>query len=201
MSERERRKARKEQLEQQKELSASQEASKITAQASAQRVAETTQNPDFLDSLRKPDVDSGVFDWLEDELGPALSGAHAVANHRHGWAHKREWLNINAAERVVTEFSPGPLLREDPELLAIAQNRRHPENRDGYDPEAVVTMTESHERRGVRDAYEVRTALQSLAEDSEGLSAVSEATAVQKVEKQQEDEASGATGRLKQLYK
>lgn len=200
MSQRDRQREREAQTEQQTELTARKSSQKVAAEIARGSVQKRHENPEFLDKIRDADYPDAVFPDLEDELGPALSGAHAVANREPGHAHKREWLNYNAAERQITEHQPGRLLKDDPELLAVAQGVRTADGR-GFDPEAVdPAINKPKRKRALRDAYDIVTAIQSLGEGAKGLTSLTEATAVSKVEKNEQESKKGVKGRLSSLY-
>jgi len=48
--------------------------------AAAEHKERTVHNEDFLNELRKADLESDTFDWIEEEYPSWFSGAHAVTN-------------------------------------------------------------------------------------------------------------------------
>jgi len=153
-------------------------AQQAATSASRQKLQEKIENPEFFQQLRDADLGAddanAEYSWLEDELGPATSGAHIIGNRSPEYENKVEWLNKNRAERVLAETSPGRLCQG--ETLEIAQ-RVH----DRPDKQVAPGRT-NDERRAVRAAYRVLTNLRSLAVDNQGLKSVTQATAVSKVE-------------------
>lgn len=185
--------AMNERLEFENTLNASSSANRAAMASASQQAQETLFNPHFFDELRDPDVDSELYDWLEDELGPVLSGAHIVGNRDEHYEHQQQWLNQNRAERQIAERTPGRLLRNNPYLLAVAQDVSSPS-----DPAFREPMTQP-KRRVTRDAYDVATTLQSLSVGGYGLDSVTTATAESRVVKN-DREKSGTASRLKKVF-
>lgn len=165
--------------------------SEVAAQGAASAVSTATQkqdkkleNPYFLNELRDPDVDSEVFDWLEEEFPEWFSGAHAVGHRHEDWGEEAELIMQNKRERAVTEGSPGRLLRGRPYLLAVAQGADSPESPEFREP------MRSAEKRVVRGGSEVATNLMSLSTEGEGLKATTTATTESRVMRQGEEEKS-----------
>jgi hypothetical protein len=154
--------------EQQQYLDAQAETNQVTnAQGAAVRAAmskqvENLQNPDFLEAIQRPDVDSEVHDWLSAELGPVLSGAHVLGERPPEYAEQADLLEQNAAERYIAERTPGRFLRQDPELLAVAQDVH------GVDDPAFRAPVDSGRRRVVRDAHDVAAQRKTMSIDGAG---------------------------------
>jgi hypothetical protein len=180
----------------QTEASAAEMGNQAAMRAAASTTAEETlMNPNFLRQIQDADVDSEVFDWLSDDMGPVFSGAHVVGNRRPEHEHRQDWLNRNKQERMITERTPGRLLQNNPHLLAVAQDVRGPD-----DPEYRAPIT-SRKRRAIRDAMEAATNLQSLSVDATGLESVTTATTESRVVKDREEESSSTVSKAKQIFK
>lgn len=168
-------------MAEQREHLAAEGASQMATQAAHQQVAERLENPEFFDKLRDLDADTDEYAWVEDELGPAGAGAHIIGNRGPDYERVVEWSTRAAAERHITEGNPGRLVDEDRRQLA------GPSGRDDVEPTPAFA---TDERRAVRDGYQAVMALRSLAVENTGLKSVSEATAVSKVEKNEQDNSS-----------
>ena len=174
-------------------MNAASDASKAATQLATQQAQETTKNPEFLDKLRDPDVNnSELYNWLEDEIGPALSGAHIIANRGPAYEQEIKWLNLNKSERIIAEGNPGRLCSDS--ILAVAQGVVGRPDKD------VVTKRTQDERRVVRDAMDVATSLQSLGVENRGLKAVSEVTTSTEVKRNEETQSSGIKAKLSRFY-
>lgn len=143
--------------------------------AAARKLDEIYQNPQFFEKLRQPMVDSDKYDWLEDEMGALFAGSHLISNRSENYRRRARWLNRNRVERKIAQYSPGRLCKGS--VRKIAQ-RVH-----GRDDKNVREPMLSEDRQQMRLAAEAATAYHLLGIDSTGISAVSEATAVSRVEK------------------
>jgi len=150
-------------------------------QAAAQKLSERLENPEFFAQLRDFDIDTEEFRNLEAQLGPLQSGGHLIGNRSEEYEREAKWLDKNRAERMITERSPGRLCRG--KTLEIAQKVHDTKQ------SAKGELT-SDQRRALRDAMEVVTNIKSLGIDGAGLSSVTEATAVSRVEKSEEQSKS-----------
>lgn len=184
-----------EQYQAQRESAALEQAQRTASSSAQQQLQEVLQNPEFLQQLQDPDVDTAVHDWIEDELGAALSGAHIIANEEDQHRHRQRWLNQNKAERTLAERSPGRLLKEDAELKAIAQGIHRRADKDARQ-EFV-----SDEKRAVRDGYDVATARQSLGVEATGLESVTTATTEARTVQNTQEEESGIRSRVRGLVR
>lgn len=171
-------------------------------QAAVQMAAEesrrTVKNPQFLDQLQAADLDTDLFDWLEDEIGILASGSNIKGVRDESYAEQQDLLVKNAIERMIAEGSPGRLLRENPRMHAISQGltgtARHPDPTDH--PDYTEPMSSS-DRRALRQAKDAIVNHQSLSIEGRGIDAVANATVERRSVDQSETEASGVTGRLK----
>jgi len=150
------------------------------------------ENQQFLNELRKADVDSEVFDWLESEFPSWFSGAHSVTNRSETWDKESDLLMMNKRERALAERNPGRLLRDRPMLLAIAQGRH-----DAGSPQPLDPMT-SEQRRVVYGGAEVAADLMTLSKDGAGLEATTTATTETRVTR--ESEESGVSSRVGKVF-
>jgi len=193
----------KELREHQSKLSMEQQMSQLAGQMAAEESQHTIQNPEFLKQLQEPDADTAVWDWLEDEMGPALSGSHIIGQRGDHYEEQQELLNRSLVERIIAERSPGRLLRDKPRLLAIAQGV---EELKGHDPDpndhpAYRAPLTSRKKARLRQLHEIITQRQSLSIGGEGLAAVANATVENRTVSNEEREENGAAGRLSRLYK
>lgn len=184
-----------EQVDAQTAVAANRSAISEANQMARQAIEERMQNPEFLDKLQDADVNSEVHDWLEDEIGPPLSGAHILGNMEEMHRHRQRWLNYNKVERMVAEQQPGRLCREHPYLLRIAQGVHKRDDKDLREP-----LT-SDEKRVLRDVAEVLTVRQSLAVEAEGLESVTTATTETRNVQNSKEESSGFRGKVRGYLK
>lgn len=151
-------------------------AASTASQMSQQQVKQRIQNPEFADKIRDADLpDDGPYSWLQEDLGPVLSGAYATANLPGDFFEQLYFLNRNLRERHITESNPGFLLKEHPKLLAIAQGDVEPPGMQHVDEKKKPMQ--SDEKRVTREAYDAVTALQSLGINQAGLEGLTTATA------------------------
>jgi len=184
----------------QHELGIEQQANQAATQMAAEKQQELVKNPKFLAELQEADIDSDVFDWIEAESGPLTSGAHIIGNRGDHFEEQQLWLNRNKVERMITERSPGRLLRENPEMNALAQGVRH--WRVGEGPESdkrYRAPISSRKKRVLRDAEEVITTRQSLSIEGRGLDAVANAT-VENRSVQSEEAESNIKSRASKVF-
>lgn len=169
-----------------------------TVQSASSRVEENIMNPSFQAQLEEADLDSDEFPWIEDELGPELSGSHITGN-RDPEEYEREvkWLDANKAERIIAEKNPGRLLRQNPSMLKLAQQ---PNQRMVDDENIEEPMVRSKDRRAVRSGMEVVTNRKALSAGMSGLDATTTATAETRHMTNESEESSGLRERAKSLY-
>lgn len=190
-------------IDKQHENKQAQQGSRVGLQMAAESQRERVENPDFLGKLQEADVDTAAYDWIEEEVGPLLSGSHILGNRGEHYETVAEMLDRNKVERMIAEANPGRLLRENPRMLALAQGIRgsadHP---DPTDNPAFREPLSSREKRVLRDAQEVATNRKTMSIDHEGLDAVSNVTVENKtVSNEEAEEAGGVVGKIKGVYK
>jgi len=168
--------------EYQQTTQASGAATQASARAATKKLQERLENPEFFAQLRDVDIDTSEYPWLEARLGPLQSGAHLIANRSEEYEDEIRWLDKNRAERLVAEGEPGRLCRG--KTLAIAQGAHRRQDK------TVTQPNTGDERRALRDAMEAVTNFKSLGIDNAGLSSVTEATAVSRVEKGEKETTS-----------
>lgn len=194
--------------EQQKRQEASQArgtATQTDQRVATQAVEERIQNPEFLEKFSDPDADTAAHDWVEDEMGPLFSRAHALGYRSQSYERKADWLGQNHAERVVTERSPGNIVRHHPDVLAVMRGRagkygdanklKERYNIAGDAPEPL----RSEQRRVLRDAEDVATQRKMLSIEGEGKDALTKATSETKHVRDETAEESKTRSRLKRF--
>jgi len=193
---------RKELQEKQHDLAVDEAMTRMAGQMAAEKSQHTVQNPEFLRQLQDPDADTAVWDWVEAEVGPSLSGAHILGNRGDHYEEQQELLNRNLVERLIAEGSRGRLLQQNPRLDALAQGvagtQEYPDPTEN--PQYREALT-SAERRVLRQVHEIITNRQSLSINSEGLSAVADATVENKSIQSEEEQQRGVGNRLRSVYK
>lgn len=159
------------------------------------------KNPEFLKQLQDPDVDSDLWDWVEDEVGPPLSGSHILGVRDPSYERRQMLLNKNKTERLVSERSPGRLLRENPRMLAQAQGieatEQYPDPTNN--PQFRKPLT-ARKKRVLRASEEVMTNRQSLSIEGRGVDAVSTATVESRTLSNEETEQKGIRGKAKRVF-
>ena len=153
-------------------------------QQAARMQEQTLQNGYFLNELRDSDLDSELYDWLEEEFPTLFSGAHAVTNRGDTWDEEADLLVYNKRERLKAERSPGRLLQDRPRLLAIAQGADSPQ-----DPQYREPLTPRKER-AIYGAAEVSADLMALSKNRAGLDATTTATTENRVKRESAEESS-----------
>lgn len=173
------------------EMQAQGAAAQYASQAAAGSAFDQLERPEFLDKLSDPQVDSEFFSHVSDLLGPELSRVHMIANETEEDYHRHFWLNENRAEQIIHEHNPGRLCKGP--IAAVAQGTHKTES---------PTMTEftSHEKRMIIEALSVKSGLQSLAKNNRGLRSVTEATAVSKVEHDNDGKDNRGRRALKRVF-
>jgi len=173
----------KEHMDRQEDRQLTASAQQTAMQAAARQQEKTLQNEYFLNELRDADIDSELYDWLEDEYPTLFSGAHAVGNRDDTWDREADLKNFNKRERLVAERSPGRLLKSRPRLLAIAQGCDSPQ-----DPDFRETLT-PRKKRAIYGAAEVSSDLMSLAKGRAGLDATTTATTENRVKRESNEQS------------
>lgn len=166
-----------------------------TEQASAmarQQMEETLRNPQFAETIRDPDLE----DKYERDVGPDVSKAHAVANLDDADKERNYWLTKNRTERRITESRAGMLLKENPGLLAVAQQARKPSGIEAADSKPMTTK----ERRKMRGSYEVSHSIKSLGVDAKGLESLTTATAEHRTVTNEQEQSEGVKNRVRAFF-
>lgn len=101
-------------------------AQQTALRAAAEQKERTVHNEDFLNELRSAGIDSGTFDWLQEEYPNWFADAHAVANRGDDWDLQSDLIMQSKRERAVAEGRPGRLLRDRPFLLASLRGDESP---------------------------------------------------------------------------
>lgn len=182
-------------IDAQQQSASLEQAQATAARASQQQLQEVLQNPEFLQQLEDPDANTDKYDWVEDEVGPDFSGAHIRANEEEHHRHRSRWLNQNRAGRMVAERDPGRLLKENPEMMAVAQGTHRRADKEAHKPFL------SDERRIVRAGYRVATAQHSLGVDAAGLESVTTATTEARTVQNKQEEESGIRSKVRGAFR
>lgn len=193
---------REQQLRQQHELNKDGTTHKAATQVAAKNEEQYLKNPEFLKQLQDPDVDTDLFDWVQDEFGPVFSGAHILGNRSEHYEHQQELLNRNKVERMVAERSPGRLLRDNPKMNALAQGiQGTPQYPDPTQNPAYRGPLTSRKERVIRDAGEVMTNRETLSIDARGLDAVATATVENRTVSNEEKKTGGIRGKVSEVFR
>lgn len=182
----------REQIDVERERVGASEAASSAQRMAQQSVEEMLHNPEFLERVADPDMDTDVYDWVEDELGPVTSRAHILGYRSEDFERESKWLNMNKAERAITERNPGRLLRQNEDMLRIAQDAEQSHSR--YRQPAT-----SDQRRAFRDAYEVVTQRQTLSIEGKGIESQTKATAEHRTVTNQQEDSSTTRKTLREL--
>jgi len=197
--------------DQQERLDA-QEASQLRTGSAqtAQRIAaehkeRTIHNEDFLNELRKLDLDSETFGWVKEEYPELFSGIKAVSNRGDHWAKEADLRMANKRERAIAEGRPGRLLRSRPFMYAAMTGAESPQL-DAYEQPGIPGDADywrdlvaraqttqdpitSEEARVIAGATDAGADLMALSRNAAGLDAVSTVKTDSTVRKQSEDES------------
>lgn len=167
-----------------------QQAQSAAASGAMQEALREVQDEQFLERFRDVDIKGDDESSVLNELGVELAGVFAVANEDEDDYRRHKWLNRNKRERLRAARNPGRLCRGPFYELATGTHKRANQR-----PPKRLTQ---RDRRIIREAMEAKTALHSLGRGGEGLSAVSEVTAVteHRRETEPEDDSSGLIGRI-----
>lgn len=191
----------RQQLREQNELYKDRQSHQVAAQMAAEDKRHL-KNPEFLKQLQDPDVDTDLWDWIEDEMGPTLSGAHILGNRSEHYEEQQELLNRNKVERTIAEREPGRLLKENPLLNALAQGIRG--TKEWPDPTQNPAYREpltSRKQRVIRDTGEVMTNRETLSIDARGLDAVATATVENRTVSNEEKQKQGIRGKVGEVFR
>jgi hypothetical protein len=178
---------REKELDDREETQAHGQAAQTTMQEAMRRRRDKEQ---FLERFRQVDVKGDDDENVVDEFGVELAGVYAVANEDDDDYRRHKWLDRNKRERFRAARNPGRLCRGPILELASGVHRRAEKN-------APKPLSQAEERK-VGEVMEAKTALHSLGKGGEGLSAVSEVTAVteHRRETEPENESSGLISRI-----
>jgi len=205
--------------EQQEYLDAQEESElRSRSAATAQQIAanhkeRTIHNEDFLNELRKVDIDSEEYQWVEKRYPEMFSGIRAVSNRGDHWAQESDLRMANKRERAIAEARPGRLLRNRPFMLAAmrgdetppasAYNEADIPGSPDYWQQKVAAMETtdspitSEKVRVINGAAEAAADLMSLSRNAAGLDAVSTVKTDSTVRKQsEEDSTASRVGRV-----
>jgi hypothetical protein len=189
-------------FDQQAELNKQQQEHQAALNMASERQRRQVKNPEFLSQLQDGDLDTQLFEWVEDEIGILASGSNIKGVREQGYARQQDLLVKNAIERVIAEGSPGRLLRENPRMYAQAQGveatEQYPDPTNHPD---YVEPISSKQRRALRQAKDAIVNHQSLSTEGRGIDAVANATVERRSVEQSEEEASGITSRARGLLR
>ena len=183
-------------------------AQQMGLQVAAEHKERTVHNEDFLNELRKADLDSETYGWLEEEYPEWFSGAHAVTNRGDDWGMQADLIMQNKRERAVAEGRPGRLLRDRPFMLASMRGDESPGldaymagdipgSRDYWLEIVARSQTtqdpiSSEEMSRIYGAADVAADLMTLSRNAAGLESVSTVKTETNVRKQEEDESTAS---------
>lgn len=185
----------RETLDAQTEASLKQQGEQIGMQTQQSEVAERKFNPGFYQEIADPDTDTDVWDWIRSEIGPVLAKPHILGDRDRSYVEESQLLDMNKAERIISENDAGRLLKKNPGLHAFWQGC------DGPDDEDFTELTRHAERRVIRDALELATSRKSLSVGGRGLDALTKATTETQVRKNRESEKNSVKDRLTSVVK
>jgi hypothetical protein len=201
----------KEQMDAQEEQQLRVNSASEALRAAAEQKERTIHNENFLNELRKPDLDSEKHDWFRDEFPAWYSGAHAVANRHAEFDLEADLKMRNKRERAVAERRPGRLLRDRPFLRATMQDADMPPleafdepdipgSREHWHGQVLKADTvakpslSSKKQSQIYDGAEVATALMTLGADGKGIDSVS--TVKTETTTKREETEEGAASRV-----
>jgi hypothetical protein len=199
----------------QQEMIDAQETSQVSSQsaATAQQMAmdqkeRTIHNEDFLNELRKLDLESDEYGWVEDRYPELFAGIHAVSNRGDHWAKEADLRMANKRERAIAEARPGRLLRTRPFMLAAMRGDDSPPV-DAYLQDGIPGAADewrakiarkdttdspigSAKVRVINGATDAAADQMALSRNAAGLDAVSTVKTDSTVRKQSEDETTAS---------
>jgi len=201
--------------DEQQEMIDAQEASQVSSRsaATAQQMAmdqkeRTIHNEDFLNELRKINLESDEYGWVKDRYPEMFAGIHAVSNRGDHWAKEADLRMANKRERAVAEARPGRLLRTRPFMLAAMRGDESPPVdaylQDGIPgsadywteliarKETTDSPIDSAKVRVITGAADAAADQMALSRNAAGLDAVSTVKTDSTVRKQSEDETTAS---------
>jgi len=195
-------------LDAQEESTLRSSATQTALRAAAEHKQRTVHNEDFLNELRKPDLNSDTFGWVQEEYPDWFSGAKAVTNRGDQWDLEADLIMQNKRERAVAEMRPGRLLRDRPFMLAAMRGDESP-NLNAYTQEDIPGSVDywrkrvarmettqepvdSEEQSRIYGAAEVAADLMTLSRNAAGLESVSTVKTETNVRREQQDESTAS---------
>ena len=187
-------------------------AQQMGLRAAAEHKEHTVHNEAFLNELREADIDSEIWQNIEEIYPSWFSGAHAVTNRSEDWDTQADLLMMNKRERAVAEARPGGLLRDRPFLHAVMADKTPsleafeqpgiPGDREDWQ-ELVLSgetprepMT-SQQKSRIYGAAEVGADLMALSAGGAGLESVSTVKTETSVRREEEDQGTASrVGRM-----
>jgi hypothetical protein len=182
-------------------------AAQMGLRAAAEHTEHTVHNEAFLSELVRADIDSEVWDGIEDEYPTWFSRAHAVTNRSEDWDIQADLLMMNKRERAVAEARPGRLLRDRPFLRAVMADKTPPLEAfeqagipGDHDHWRDKTLREdtprepltSQQQSRIYGAAEVSADLMALSAGGAGLESVSTVKTETSVRREEEDESTAS---------
>jgi len=138
--------------DEQQEMLDAQEESELRSRsaATAQQIAadhkeRTIHNEDFLNELRKLNVNSKKHNWVQEDYPELSLGIKAVSNRGDHWDKEADLRMANKRERIIAEGRPGRLLRTRPFLRASMEGKDSPPP-GAYDQAGIPRDSEYWER-------------------------------------------------------
>jgi hypothetical protein len=181
-------------LDDAEERQSQQQASAAAVRAAAEEYRQDRDK--FVEELRDLGINGDDAEKIADEFGIETAGVYALANEDEDDYRRHKFLNRNKRERARASRSPGWLAERFPAFIALGRGEHR--RRD----EGVSKPMTQRERAKLHETFEAKTALHSLGKDGEGLSAVSEITAVTEHRRQTDaEEQDDSGGRLKKLFR
>jgi hypothetical protein len=177
-----------------REKAGEQTADSVGIRSQHKEVSKRKYNPDFLAKLQEADIDTDKHPWLEDLLGPELSGAQILGNRERDYENWVKFGDENTAERIIAEGSPGRILADHPELHAFWQGLRSLEA-DKH-PEYQEPIQTEEQKRQTRAGMEVATNRKTLAIDGKGIDSVATATTENRTVRNDEGESQSVREKL-----
>jgi hypothetical protein len=187
-------------------------AQQMGLRAAAEHKEHTVHNEAFLNELREADIDSDIWQNIEEIYPSWFSGAHAVTNRGDDWDMQADLLMMNKRERAVAEARPGRLLRDRPFLHAVMADKTPPleafeqagipgDREDwqeltlaGETPREPMT---SQQKSRIYGAAEVGADLMALSAGGAGLESVSTVKTETSVRREEEDQGTASrVGRM-----
>jgi len=183
-----------ERMEQKRTSQAEKQAQTVASQQLLNAKRRKVENPEFLAQLTDPKLESDKYAWLKEEMPGLFARANFLAQRDQSYEKESKWLNRNRVERKIIMHSPGRLLKSV--MCGVRGLPKHPlmeiaQRVHGRTDKDVRQEFHVDDRQAMRHGAEVATNFMSNAVEGSGRKAVSESTAVSKVEKEAEEESAG----------